>query len=220
MSIIKHLTEIEEVRSYVGDKILRKSAFEGQLVVQKNDLEETKKNLIGAQEAQMVLKETARETQSEIEEHLSSVVTLGLSAVEVDDDKIPKPPQFLAKMVDRRGTTECDLLFKEGNREQHPLDSSGYGYVDIADYVLRIGYILLEEEYCDYEVRKTLLSDEPLRNVDPALQFKVSEMLQMISEDLGFQQIIVSHAKGVNIKAESSFGVVKEGKISKVTKNE
>lgn len=220
MSMIKQLNKLDSIRKYTESIIREEISLKDQLdsLIMKND--ETEKDIIAAKEGQSILRTVARETQSIIEDHLSNIVTLALSSVEVNDKRVPKPPKFIARMVERRGVTECDLLFKEGEREQYPLECSGYGYVDIADYILRVGYILLEDEYCDYGVRKTLLSDEPFRNVDPLLQYKVSEMLLMISNDLGFQQILVSHAEGVNIKAESTFNVIKESGISRVTKND
>jgi len=183
-------------------------------LINKRDSRQT--YLLAAREAHEILKAVARETQSEIEEYLSGVVTLTLESVEVDDPDIPPPPQFVVRMVERRDTTECDLLFKEGDREQRPLECSGFGYVDIADYALRICYIMLEIEYGSKDIRRTVISDEPFRNVDPKLQFKVSEMLTMISEDLHFQQIIVSHAKGVNSGANKIFSVARRGLISEV----
>jgi len=210
--------QLVDIREYVDEMLISLNSTRDRLVRLKADKEEAEKDLIAAKEAQEILKVVARETQSEIEKHLSNITTMALSSVEVKSATIPKPPEFVVRMVERRGATECDLLFKEGEREQHPLECSGYGYVDVADYILRIAYILLEDEYCDYEVRKTLLSDEPFRNADPALQYKISEMLNMVSNDLGFQQIIVSHAEGVNIEAETTFHVTKTKKVSSVKK--
>lgn len=208
-----------DIRAYVEETTVSLNSIKDRLSVLQKQKEETEKDIIAAKEAQEILRIVARETQSEIENHLSNIVTMALSSVEVDSETVPKPPEFIARMVERRGATECDLLFKEGDREQHPLDCSGYGYVDVADYILRVAYILLEDEYCDYEVRKALISDEPFRNADPALQYKISEMLNMVSQDLGFQQVIVSHAEGVNIKAETTFNVVKTKSVSTVRKN-
>jgi len=39
----------------------------------------------------------------------------------------------------------------------------------------------------------------------------------MVSHELGFQQIIVSHAEGVNVEADRKFEVVKSGNISTVS---
>lgn len=206
------------IKNSVTDSISKKNTLMFHLDNIKTSLSSFEKKLFSAEEARTILQKVAHETQSEIEDHLSSIVTMALSAVEVNDPSVPKPPEFVVRMVERRDNTECDLLFKEGDREQLPLECSGYGYVDIADYALRVDYILLANEYGNKEVRKTLISDECFRNVDPKLQHKVSEMLLMFSNELGFQQIIVSHGEGINVKADSNFKVSKIGNTSKVAK--
>ena len=200
----------------VDEIISEKKALNEQLKSLTADKKETEDNFMSAKKAQLILKTEARKTQSEIEEHISNTVTMALAAVEVDDPNVPKPPEFIARIVERRDSTECDLLFKEGDREQHPFNSSGFGYCDVADYALRVCYILLSDEYGEDEIRKTLILDEPFRNADPKLQSMISEMLKMVSHDLGFQQIIVSHAEGVNIKADKKFHVKKYGVVSTV----
>ena len=207
--------ETARLKKIISDKEVLLSHLESL----KGTLADSNKNLTSAKEALTILQVVARETQGELEEHISSVVTMALAAVEVIDPEIPKPPEFLARAVERRNTIELDLLFKEGDREQDPLGCSGYGYVDIADYALRIQFIILESEYQPDEISRTLILDEPFRNVDPKLQYKVSEMLKMVSDDLGFQQIIVSHGEGINKNADNLFSVKKIGQVSEV-KNE
>lgn len=209
---------LDSIRDTIDTILVERGTLQAQMANFIADKKETEDDLICAKEAQAILNTVARETQSEIEEHITTIVTMALSAVEVDNPKVPKPPEFTAKMVERRNSTECDLMFKEGEREDYPKESGGYGYQDIADYALRIDYILLHNEYNHVQLRKTLFLDEPFRNADPELQYKISEMLEMVSNELGFQQIINSHAKGVNINAETCFEVVKKDGISTVSK--
>ena len=207
---------LQEIKAGIVEVVEERDAL---LLREENLLKEKKaadEFLTCAKEAQAILSSVAKETQADIEDHLTNIVTIALAAVESDDSSIPKPPEFVARVVERRNTIECDLMFKEGKREQHPKECSGFGYVDIADYALRVDFILLELEYSDENIRKTLVLDEPFRFVDPSLQYKVSEMLNMVSDDLGFQQIVVSHAKGVNKNADTTHKITKVGKHSKV----
>ena len=88
-----------------------KKALNEQLKSLTVDKKETEDNFMSAKKAQLILKTEARKTQSEIEEHISNTVTMALAAVEVDDPNVPKPPEFIARIVERRDSTECDLLF-------------------------------------------------------------------------------------------------------------
>jgi len=207
------------IKSTVGDLVSERALLRAQLGTFIDSKANSEEYHICAKEAQAILNAEALATQSEIENHLSSVVTMALSAVEVDDPAVPKPPEFVVRFVERRDSTECDLLFKEGDREDYPKDSSGCGYQDIADYALRVDFILLEEEYGEEGIRKTLILDEPFKNADQKLQHKISEMLLMVSDELGFQQLIVSHGDGINIKANKTFHVKKIDGISKIIVN-
>ena len=212
-----NIREFESIKEATLERKSEREKTESDLSSLKESKDRAEEYLLCAKEAQSILQSVARETQSEIEDHISEIVSLSLSAVEVPEPDIPPPPEFIARMVERRDSTECDLLFKEGNREQSPLECSGFGYVDIADYALRVCYILLKNEYGAEKVRKTIISDEPFRNADVRLQYKISEMLRMISDKLGFQQIIVSHADGVNTSADKTFSTTKHLGLSKVT---
>ena len=210
-------SEFEEIRDAIYDLEIERDKIRSLIQSLRSRREEIKAELQASEEAQIVIQEEAKSTQSEIEEHISGIVTLALSAVEVDDKRVPKPPEFIARAVVRRKSTEIDLIFKEGDREQRPLYCSGFGFIDVADVALRIAFIELEIEYVDDKIRKTLILDEPFRNVDPLLQYKVSDMLSAISKELGYQFIIVSHAEGVNTGADREFQVQKIGKESRVT---
>jgi hypothetical protein len=211
------MNEIEEIISDIRDKKSRRDALALDIKEIGGTIEYNKKYLESAIEAQAILQSVALETQQEIEETISSIVTLALSSVDTGDASMPKPPKFVVRITEKRGAAECEFLFKEGNREQKPTECSGFGYVDIADYALRIVFIVLETEYLNKDISKILLLDEPFRNVDPELQYQVSNMVRMVSEDLGFQQIIVSHAKGLNRSAHKAFSVSKKDRKSIVS---
>ena len=206
----------QDIKEQIEDLSFEKKTLQSKLSGLEYDKVEVEKDLIASRKAQSIILSEAALTQGEIEDHISSVVTMALSAVEVDDPRIPKPPEFVVKAVERRGNTEFDLLFRENSCEQDPLDSSGHGYCNVADYALKIVYKLLEIEYIDNSIRRVLILDEPFRDADPQLQYKISEMLNMVSHELSFQQIIVSHAEGVNINADRVFLAEKKGKTSKV----
>jgi len=207
----------EEIKASISDLKDEKALLTGKLKDLINQKEKAEEYLTCSKEAQVFLSAIAKETQSEVEEHLMNTVTLALLAVETDDEDTPKPPEFIVRMVERRDNIECDLLFKEGEREQRPKDCSGFGYIDIADYALRIVFIILELEYLNPDIRMSMILDEPFRNADKKLQVKISSMLNMVSDDLGFQQIIASHADGVIANADKVYTVTKNGKISQVS---
>ena len=171
------------------------------LLIEKESLEQT---LSDAEKAREVIQIVAQKTLQNLEYHISNLVTVALSAV------FPDPPEFVAKISIRRNQTEVDLLFKEYDQEQKPLDSAGYGAVDVASYALRISFWSLKK------TRPVMILDEPFKFVSPDLQSKVSEMVRMISDKLGIQHIMVSHQEDININANKTFLIEKVGKKSTV----
>ena len=175
-----------------------------QLSSLKKEEERRKEILQRSLEARLIIQLVAQDTVSNLEVHLSSLGTMALSAVS------NKWPDFVAEVKIQRNQVELHLLFEEHDRKQKPLDSSGFGPCDVADYAMQIAFWCLDKN------RPTILLDEPFRNVSPGLQHKVSQMVERITEELGIQQIMISHAKNINTAADRTFFVEKTGKISKV----
>ena len=165
---------------------------------------EQKERKDAAEQALAVLQIVSKNTQQELEFHISNLVTTAVQSVN------PDWPEFVVRVVIRRNQTECDLLFSELGVEQRPADSSGGGPKDVASFALRIAYWSLKKN------RPTFILDEPFRNVSPDLQERVSDMLKMVSDKLQIQIIMVSHQDDINLAADKTFFNTKKGKIAEV----
>ena len=145
--------------------------------------------LIDAEQAAYILQDVGKETQQNLEFHISNIVTSALHAVDSEW------PEFIVRFeVKGRAAgaqTECLLLFKEGDNEYKPELGSGGGPLDVASFALRIARWSLKKN------RPCFLLDEPFKFVDPTHQHKTSEMVKMLSEELIIQIIMVSHAEDI-----------------------
>lgn len=206
---------LDSMISNISDQKAKRDQLRHTLKLLADDKSRTQLRLNGAEEYRAVFQQVAKETQQNLESHISSIATMALDVVGGD----PPPPEFVVRIVERRGSAEMDLLFKEGDREQHPLDSGSHGYANIVDKSMIIAYIMLAIEF-GKDIRKVLIWDEPFRDVQPSRQSKVSDMLHMMSDELGFQFLISSHADGVNNRADRVFQVSKDGMISSITQSE
>jgi len=156
------------------------------LLEQKEDfairLIEAQLGLSDAIEARLIIQEVAKNTLTYISMSVGDLVTQAMAAVFTD------PYKFIIEFVNRRNSTECDLLFeKRGNRIE-PMEASGGGAVDIASFALRGTFFMLEGG-----LRPLLILDEPFKFVSSDLHDACSLMLKTISEQLGFQIIMVTH---------------------------
>ena len=165
------------------------------------------------EEAQTIIQAVAQATQSELEFHISELVSLALEAV------FPNPYSFHLDFEVRRNQTEADISFSSRNSEEriHPLNAAGGGVCDITAFALRIALWSLERP----RTRETLILDEPFKNInDPGnksgLHLKAAEMMKMLSERLGLQMIVVTLNDELIEVADKVFEVTKKQKISRV----
>lgn len=192
------------IEQYEEDKFQRDS-----LEKQYKELISTQKaletRLEDAESARIIIQRVAKRILSNLEVRISNLVTLALNSVSSE-----WPEEFVARVETRRNQMEVDLLFKEHDVEQPPMESSGFGPVDVAAFTLRPSFWSLNKN------RPTMILDEPFRNVSPDLQHKVSQMLTLISKKLKIQFLIVSHADNINMAADKTFIVEKKNGVSYV----
>jgi len=166
----------------------RRKGQRDQILKDLEQVEEDNKALyllsIYCEEAQTILIEVAKITQTELEYHIGELVTLALASVWDD------PYQFGVEFVQRRNRTECDLFFIRNGKRIDPLTASGGGAVDVASFALRMSLWSLANP----RTRNTVIEDEPLKWLKGLdLPEKGAVMRKEISERLGIQLISVNH---------------------------
>lgn len=198
--------EISLLRENLNNKISNLRFLEKSLEADLSELKNLKQDLKIVNEARALIVLASQVTQSKLENHLSGIVTLALKTVFGDRYS------FKIRFVQRRNTTEADLLLLDGERETNPIYSDGYGLCDVISIALRISYWKLQNNS-----RNVILWDEPLRFLSKDLHDLVSEMIKKLSEKLDLQFIIVTHNKSLTKYADKLFLVERENEISKVS---
>lgn len=149
---------------------------------------------------EILFQEVAKQTQLNIEEHISNLVTLALKSVS------PDFPNFVTKFTIRRKQLEADLLFEKEGHLFDPMYGDGGGPKDTGSFGLIIANWSIDK------TRATIILDEPFKQVSPDLQENVSNMIKMLHKELEIQFIIVSHADDINMAADKTFVVeMKDG---------
>jgi len=135
------------------------------------------------EQAVELFREVCQHTQSQIQGHLSEIVSTAMDAV------FDNPYQLVVEFVQRRGKTECDLSFMRNDEKIDPLSGSGYGAVDVASFALRVSVWFLGGK----STRPTLILDEPFKHLKGMEENRrVLEMIGMLSRKFGLQIIMVS----------------------------
>jgi DNA repair exonuclease SbcCD ATPase subunit len=194
---------IETLRKKVDQKLSLQTYIQKEVDDNEKALKECSRNKRNIDEALLIIQEVAKQTQQELEYHISDIVSTALASV-FDD-----PYEFKVEFVIRRGKTEADLYFIKDKERLDPMSASGGGAVDIASFALRIALWNLVKD----KVSNTIVLDEPFKWLSRDLQPKAGEMLAMLSKKLGIQFLIVTHNQDIIESADKVFNVeIKNGR--------
>lgn len=136
-----------------------------------------------ADQASTILQRIAQHAQAAACGRLAGVVSMALESV-FDD-----PYAFHLEFVEGRGRTEAVMRFVRAGLDVDPMHASGGGVVDVAAFALRVAAIALTRP----PVRRLVVMDEPFKFVSPEFRPRIGEMLEVLSQELDFQFIMVTH---------------------------
>jgi DNA repair exonuclease SbcCD ATPase subunit len=135
------------------------------------------------EEAREIIREVGLATQQQLQFHISNLTSLALEAV------FDNPYELLVEFIQRRNKTECDLLFSRNDSKMKPLESSGFGAVDVASFALRVASWSMQTPHS----RAVLILDEPFKHLKGnKANLRVLDMVHEISKKLNLQIIMVS----------------------------
>lgn len=195
----------EELFKKVEDRFANRDLVKTQLTKLQKSEKKAKINLIRHEKALEFIKDIALKTQSQLEFHLSDMVTAGLNTV------FTEPYDFIVKFLIRRGRTECDLFFEKDGQYVDPLRFSGLGAADIAAFALRCASWSMDKRY-----RNVILLDEPTKHLAVEHHHNAGKMIKTLSEKLGLQIIMITHSMAMTEYADKVFKIKRIKGVSKV----
>jgi predicted ABC-type transport system involved in lysophospholipase L1 biosynthesis ATPase subunit len=171
-----------------------------------DQLRDGRRSLHRHEQAREIVREVGLATQQQLQVHISDVTSLALESVFED------PYELVAEFVQRRNKTECDLYFARDGHRMDPMDSSGYGAVDVASFALRIAAWSMQVP----KKRNVIILDEPFKFLDGRTDRieRASLMIKELSDRLGIQFIIVTHNATLADHADKTFRVALRNKKS------
>lgn len=178
---------IEGLREALNKRLSERSSILQNIHSEKENLSSTKLNVENLREALNILQEVAKTVQEHAHERISKLVSKCLAIV-FDD-----PYTFEIEFQRKRNKTEAILLFRRRGQQLDPLDASGGGVVDVAAFALRLSCLSLRIP----QQRHLVVMDEPFRNVSPGYRPRIKKMLEMLTEELGFQFILATNMKSI-----------------------
>lgn len=194
--------QLKNLRTTLNERVGWRNRTEKSLEEIKDKIIKLEREIIFSEKAQMIIQVVAKETQQQLESHISNLVTMALATVFSD------PYKFKIKFIEKRNKTECELLLERDGEEFDPMAATGGGIVDIVSFALRVALWNIARP----RSRNVLILDEPFRFVSRDLQPKAASLLKRISKELELQIIMVSHSQDLIEEADKVFDIkIKKG---------
>lgn len=165
--------------------------------------------IMQAQElAQLLIQQTAKETQDQLRYNLQDLVQSALDAV------FPGQYMFSLSFDLKRGRTECEICLDKDGERMNPLDSNGGGIVDLVAFALRVAVWAIGT------TRNVLILDEPFKFISAGYKPTAIEILKSLTQRLKLQVIMVTHDTDIIASADRIFHVDQKRRKSIVTQKE
>ncbi len=157
------------------------------------DLKITKKLLEDTEHAYNLFGAAVERLQSTVYTRIAALVTRCLHAV------LDEPYTFEAVYENKRNATQVRFVFKRDGLEiDDPKESLGGGVLDLAAFALRVAALTLTA----HTNRQLLILDEPFRFLSADYRPAVRQFIEELSEELGFQFILVTHIDELKVGTE------------------
>lgn len=199
---------LKQIRQELEQRKGRKKQLQEELDEEVDNLRDLRRRARRAERAKLIVQEVAKETQAELRYHITEPVDLALEAV------FGKEAYKLGMDFNISGAGRMDipLFFERDGWKADPMDSTGYGQVDVAAYALGISMMSLKNSVRPGSVRMVKVMDEPFKNPDRTVRPQIWEMVRGVSHSYGIQHIIITHDPALIEVADRVFRVVKKGK--------
>lgn len=195
-----------EAKQLIEQKKGRRIELEDSIEQLIQKIKKSKRYQRHVEQAHEILKQVGLQTQQQLVYHVSDVTSVALESV------FDEPYKLQLDFVERRGKTECDILFDKGGVTIDPMTASGGGVIDLAAFALRIASWSMKVP----QTRGIIILDEPFKHLSKNLHDRASQMLKMLADKLGLQFIIVTHEPSLGLSADKVFEVKQRKGVSSV----
>lgn len=199
--------EFYEMKKFIDEGCIKYESQKSLLQEREKRLKELEDDMITIGKSQVLLQEVAKDVQSQLSIKIDNIVNLGLATLFPEYN-------FHLEYVTSRGKTEVKFLITDNDGDEiDVMNQNGGGVIDVLTFCLRVAV------YAISNVSPIIIFDEPFRFISKSLRSKVSELLNVLSEKLSLQFIIVTHMDEISDNANVVYKVIKKDGVSNVEEN-
>lgn len=169
------------------------------------------KKALYLRKAKTIVNDVAIQTQQQLTFHIGEIATMAMQSV------LENPYKLRVNFVERRGKTECDLMYERNRLVIKPIKNSGGGALDIGAFALRIATWNMMKD----KSMNVFLLDEPFKHLKGNdTNIKALNMVKEVCNKVGVQVVMISDER-VNVEtnienADKLFVFRKKGKTTKI----
>ena len=177
--------KVKQIRHKVNLLLSDYRQIKKQVTKERDDLKQTKVKLKSLHEAQEIVQLVTQNTQQYVHIKISEIVTQCLGLV------FDNCYEFKINFERKRGKTEANFVFIKDGNELEAESSIGGGVIDVASFALRLACLILARP----PRRRLMILDEPFRWVSTGHRHKIRTMIEILSNELDVQFILVTHSE-------------------------
>lgn len=182
------LERVQIERERIDKAKMNKDLYLKKLRKDSSKILKLRRDVKNCDEAVRIVEAIGEQVQSKTHSVIASIVTSCLRSIFVDEAY-----SFRIEIQRKRNSQEARMfLEKSGQTFSVPDDCAG-GELDVISFALRVAAISLSGK------EKVLIMDEPFRFLSREYRQNIGEMLQSLCSKLGFQIILVTHYRELEI---------------------
>jgi DNA repair exonuclease SbcCD ATPase subunit len=198
------MNPFESYKNQYQQLLGRVSQLDDNIKAEEAEVKELTARATAIDNIQLLIQETAQETQNKLKYHIEDLVQTAL------DSCWPGIYDFFVEFEIKRGKTEARMYLEKDGEEIDPMEGTGGGVVDITAFALRL---------VSWSLSRTaplLIMDEPMKWLSRDLRPLAGDMLRSLSEKLGLQIIMVTHDEEIINISDKVFRVSQLKGVSRI----
>lgn len=202
--------EIKSLRSELSTDEIKLNMLKNEYSKNIDDISKYNESVLTLERVAILLQKTAERQRAYICNQIELIGTSALQYVYGTNYELK------LEMNSNKKKAECELFVIEtmpdGSKVQlKPQDSKGGGVTDIVSIALRFAIL---QVYNSPEINGPAILDEPGKHVSKEFSSLLSDFLITLSEQLGRQQIVITHNDFMSESASNAIKVRREDGIS------
>jgi DNA repair exonuclease SbcCD ATPase subunit len=201
---------IDNFRDEYNQRRGQQQTIQKELSTKETTAKDLSEELLDLEECRLIVQDVSKQAQDRLAKTLNNIVSTALDTV------FENPYQFDIRIESKSNVIQATPILVRNGEDFDIQADVGYGVVNVIALALRVALLSLQKVK-----NNVLIIDEPFKEInDPTQMEGACRLLQVMSQQLKLQFIIVTGEDSVRQVADKLFQVKKVGDVSVTTEVE